>query len=270
MDQLFDSSLFNFLFGLLTFVLGNFFAYFLYRWQLQPMRLSWDMKTINLISTFAEQIPELNVTYADQSIRSPSMSRILFWNAGLKAITPTDVSKGNPFRLSVGKNSKILSVRLLSQNNPSNLISIVECSPSETLISFDYLKHNDGAIIQVFHDGETPRLLGELKDGFVHKKSVEALDFLDAIVPLSVFWLWAKNPLRHKIKVIIFSLFALLSGYLWSFFIFATSQNQGALLGFFIKARIAIIFVVYVYLLLLLWKTPSVPRGRDKFYEKIQ
>jgi hypothetical protein len=87
-------------------------------------------------------------------VKALTVTKIAFWNAGTETINRQDVVKGNPLSLRAKSGVVILSVSILERTMTFNKL---ECGlnreRTEATITFDYLDHNDGVLIQIFHSG---------------------------------------------------------------------------------------------------------------------
>lgn len=268
-EELITSSWFNIFFSVIIFILGNVVAYVLYRRQLQPMRLFWDEKTVSVFSPVADSLPELKTTYMKKRVRRLYVSRVVFWNAGLKSITLSDASTANPLRVLVGgENSEIISMAILKTNNDSNMISLGGYYSTALAINFDYLKQYDGAIVEIVHTGYEPKIAGELKDGFIQHKSTNKAELLDAF-PFNLLWFRIKEPLRRRIKLAFVSFAALLLGTTIPLLFHPLPVDEPTL-ALYTKVRLVIGLVIYVWLFFELWSSPGLPKGLYEFYDKME
>lgn len=75
----------------------------------------------NLIKDFSNQFKELNIIFDQKDINILSVSRITIWNSGKQPITNKDVSQVEPLLISLKKDVKILSIKLLHESKKSNM-----------------------------------------------------------------------------------------------------------------------------------------------------
>jgi hypothetical protein len=110
----------------------------------------------NIFCGLEHTVPDVEVKFAGYGspVKSLTVTKIAFWNAGTETINRQDVVKENPLSLRAKSGVVILSVSVIERTIPFNKL---ECGlnreRTEATITFDYLDHNEGALIQVFHSG---------------------------------------------------------------------------------------------------------------------
>jgi hypothetical protein len=118
----------------------------------------YAFRSFNLIRGVAKKIPEIQISYSGhgEPIEQFTITRLVFWNDGRETINKQDIAKGEPLEIIGKEGVKILNANVISEKNPANQF---ECSLSRdksTLrIGFDFLDHGEGAILQIFHTGNT-------------------------------------------------------------------------------------------------------------------
>lgn len=110
----------------------------------------------NLFSGLGNKVPDVEVKFSGygQPITALTVTKIAFWNAGTETIKKQDIVKEDPVTI-VGKQGVVLlSANVLDSVSPHNKF---ECKlnqdRSRATVTFEYIDHNQGTIIQVFHTG---------------------------------------------------------------------------------------------------------------------
>jgi hypothetical protein len=123
-------------------------------WKLK--RPTYVICSNNIFAGLEHTIPEVEVKFPGYGspVKALTVTKIAFWNAGTETINRQDVVKDNPLSLRAKAGVAILSVSVLERTLPFNKL---ECGlnreRTEATITFDYLDHNDGALIQIFYSG---------------------------------------------------------------------------------------------------------------------
>ena len=148
---------------------------------------------------------------------------------------------------------------------------------------FEALKPNEGFIADIVHSGTANNnaleFLGEIKDGYIRKKTLDSglLKIFDAFILVS--WLWIKaKPRRKRIIqknfLIVTSIFVLLTIPLLLPLLVEgmhiPSNNESMFMWLWtvrFLLRYAISFVFAIYALSTIWKIPTIPEGLEFFFE---
>jgi len=119
-------------------------------------RPTYVIRSNNIFTGLEHTIPDLEVRFPGYGspVKALTVTKVAFWNAGTETINRQDVVKDNPLSLRAKSGVVILSVSILERTMTFNKL---ECGlnreRTEATITFDYLDHNDGALIQIFHSG---------------------------------------------------------------------------------------------------------------------
>ena len=148
------------------------------------------------------------MTFDGRKVERLRKATIVLWNAGTEVLRGPDIVAADPIRLSIDS-GRILSHKVVKTTDPANdfrLAANAEDDVSHELtIYYDYLNPNDGAVVELMHDGTGATVLGkarglksgpENRGGIVPAKAAFAryyrsmsLSLGVAIVTLSIFWL---------------------------------------------------------------------------------
>ncbi|HEV2805147.1 MAG TPA: hypothetical protein VGW57_09480 [Chthoniobacterales bacterium] len=152
--------------GVVGILIGVAVAYYFYRIGLRVKEPCFSMRSNNLIEGYSSRLTGLKVLFGDEGVETLTVTRLLFWNAGAETIDRNDIAPTNPLRIEADTVS-LLEARVLSRSSDSNSFS---CSVPEekkrSLLTFDYLDRDQGAVIQVVHTGTSSsdlRVLGDIK-----------------------------------------------------------------------------------------------------------
>ena len=114
------------------------------------------IRSNNIFSGLEHTIPDVEVKFPGYGspLKALTVTKVALWNAGTETINRQDVVKDNPLSLRAKSGVVILSVSVLERTMVFNKL---ECGlnreRTEATITFDFLDHNDGALIQIFHSG---------------------------------------------------------------------------------------------------------------------
>jgi hypothetical protein len=114
------------------------------------------IRSNNIFSGLEHTVPDVEVKFPGygQPIKALTVSKIAFWNDGNETIRKQDIVKDDPITIQGKEGIVFLSVSVIESVSPLNKI---ECKMNQdrslVTITFEYLDHNQGANIQVFHTG---------------------------------------------------------------------------------------------------------------------
>ncbi len=147
----------------------------------------------------------IKITFFDKPVENLSLTHVAFWNAGRATISRSDMTEVDPLRI-VTDNASILSVNLVKENKIANKFEFVLHPDNNSIrIDFDFIDHMNGAVIAIYHTGQSSdalQLLGTIKGATslhdVDKTVNVAVDFfisrLDSFMemPFRLIpkWLW--------------------------------------------------------------------------------
>lgn len=145
---------FNEIIGVAGIIIGAY-LYFKAKREKRPCYIC---VTYPLIEGMVGALPEIRVLYGDKSVERVTVSRFYFWNAGKETIRKTDITPAAPLSIRLAVEGEILDAQIIHQTEPACMCRLGEKvispeSPTLLPISFDYLDHNDGLIIQIVHNG---------------------------------------------------------------------------------------------------------------------
>ena len=133
---------------------------------------------------------------------------------GTDVLRGEDVIVEDPIRIHLPEKSRILRNTLIGVSNQSNHVHIKEQSwmSNELIIKYDYLNIDDGAVIEVMHDGKQydPIIIGAAKGLSGGPKGLGGITFHDIEKPEG-----KRYRLTLMIMMIIGVLFVTMSGIGW-------------------------------------------------------
>lgn len=140
--------------SLLLAVLGMVLAYIFYRRSLRDKEPSWDSRTVNLVQGITTKLEGLTLLFSGQKVANISVTKLLFWNNGHTTIDKSDVPSTDPIRITAAETVRILHASIIAENNnPSEFRIADDVSEEFVELSFEYLDKDQGAVIQLVHDG---------------------------------------------------------------------------------------------------------------------
>lgn len=128
-------------------------------------RIKYSADGIALLES-RENFAELTITHQGVPVSRLTKSHVWLWNAGGKAIRPTDVLPENPIALSF-PGEKILSVKVI-HNGPDTLnFSPIPTKDGEKWVfNFNYWAKRSGVVLEVLHTSKNfvPVISGTVDD----------------------------------------------------------------------------------------------------------
>ncbi len=130
----------------------------------------WGRKTSSLATALTGLISSRDCTTRLLALRSTSpatltpipnltVTKVLFWNAGRETIRKQDVVKTDPVVIACNKpGCEILQADIIQANEPANKFEEkVSQDRQQVTVTFDYVDHGQGAVIQVCHTGTSDK-----------------------------------------------------------------------------------------------------------------
>lgn len=288
MESIFSNPIFNFILGIALFLAGNLFSYVLYKKQMQPKQITWDIKSFKLFSDYARDLNGLRIKYGKRKVHNILVSRIVVWNPGLQPISKEDIASSQFFGITSNQDTELLEARVLATNNSGNQAGYKwqTLGKSKALeLHFEYLKPNEGFVLEVIHTGflegkEALIVIGDLKNGHIRHRETDTgvIKLLDSLFPISFFWIFVKSEYRKRkiqktVMTIIAILFLVGVPLLIPFMRFSPPENIDPTLFWALEIRFllrAIIgFIFYVWVMIKLRTIPIIPNGLESFYEEL-
>lgn len=137
-------------------IIGLIICVFLYFKSRKIKQSVYTKRSITIISkNFYKLVPHLQVSYNDSKLKNMTLCFIAFWNNGNITIDKNDIPTGDPLRIEISNDIKILEKSIVTSSNKANKFNINEIYDDSIKIDFDYLDQNEGGVIKLIHDGDT-------------------------------------------------------------------------------------------------------------------
>jgi len=137
-------------------IIGLIICVFLYFKSRIIKQSVYTKKSITIINKyFYKLVPYLQVSYNDSKLKNLTLCFIAFWNNGNITIDKNDISSGDPLRIEIPNDIKVLEKSIVTSSNKANKFNINEIYDNSIKIDFDYLDPNEGGAIKLIHDGNT-------------------------------------------------------------------------------------------------------------------
>jgi len=115
---------------------------------------TWAATSNNLVRGFSSSLPELEILFRKEKVDTVTVTRMAFWNRGMATIDRNDIAHADPLRIACGDGIRLLDVKVIQINSePSRFGAILSDDGKASLLTFDFLDHDQGAVIQVIHTG---------------------------------------------------------------------------------------------------------------------
>lgn len=207
----------------ISFVVGLFgllYAYILHKKSWVVAKPAYQYKSVKLLDKESKGLPgDIEVLYKNDPIERLTRTFVVFWNDGKKTIERGKISEKEPLLIRFPEDSKILSARIVKSVKIANDIELFEDARkgNEVGITFDYIDHGDGVVIELLHtsEEEAPIFYGQIKEvpnGIVnfgdfileslYQKSTK-LDTIKRWIVTSVMWFFCFILLFGAVKAII-------------------------------------------------------------------
>jgi hypothetical protein len=137
----------------------------------------WAYRTTPILGINSKTPAELKLVFNGRSVDDVYRTEVIFFNAGNQTIEASDVRKQVTLAF---KNAKILREPNINASDAATEFSAAwsaSAERSELKLGFKCLDHNDGAVLEVIHDGK-----GKVScDGMI--KETKEITFLGKFIP---------------------------------------------------------------------------------------
>ena len=242
------------IFSLSLATIGIFLAIFFYLKGKKEQKPTFSIRSFNLVKEFSKKITSIELLYFGEKVENLTITKVAFWNDGDKPIRKDDIAAADPLKIVVDNKYEIFEAEILdSTTNEANQFELVKKDNKSRLITFDFLSHNEGAIMQIAHSGLSS------KDVNVTGRIIESGK------PKEVKYIFYKPKYMKKYNVLsrqrmIFILIFLAPIYFW------VVINDD---DYFIKILFSIMFLAIIVALISLFKFKDLPEKFKPFWEGI-
>lgn len=129
-------------------------TYFLTR---QRSRLAFRYAGERLLGLAGDGLPtDITVQYRGQQIPRLTRTLIVFWNAGEKSISGSDVVQSDPLRVNIEEDGAVLSATVLKTSRDVCQFQANMSADKQTQVNlgFEFLDAGDGAVVEILHTSE--------------------------------------------------------------------------------------------------------------------
>ena len=142
--------------GVITFILTIVSIVLFVNLQ-KKAKPSYEVSSLTVLANEGNLVPsKVTVLFGKHQIDCLVRERITFWNDGNDTLHGTDIAKEDPLRISFGaKDVTVLMSNVIKCTRKANIFAVVKPRRSkELLLQYDYLDPDDGAVIEVWHNGK--------------------------------------------------------------------------------------------------------------------
>lgn len=166
----------------------------IYTWVAGKKRkqLSISCRTNEIIIAGKSNIDKLQIRYDGQDIADLSCTKFYIWNSGNTVLNTSDIVSSRPICIKNTGSAVILNAEIVRVSDETNSFVIKSANEQSVEISFDYVDHGEGFVMQILHSGDSKDLEmdckikggSETKDrSYANRKRKESTTdkFIDAI-----------------------------------------------------------------------------------------
>lgn len=263
--ELFSNPFFQTAFSIVTFLLSNMFAYWLYKKSIGKKQIWWDSYYLKMTHPYMHKLKQVKVVYKEKVLSDIFVFRFVMWNSGSEVIKQEDISKKSPLVLTPGKDAQFLSSEVLSSSNNSVITHLSEIE-NKIAIDFEYLEVNQGLVLEIVYTGllKDLKLLGNIKGGIIRLKNTRS-EFMNRFPFINRF----SYAIQRKVLIYFTSIAGLFMFILFSPLVIAAYYDRTLLdNGFWIIVpRIGVAAILYFTIMISLWKTPRMPNELEIFHQ---
>lgn len=117
-------------------------------------KLHWTVVSQWILSPSSRRLQGLTAKFDDMAVSIVTLTKVKVWNSGKHALESHDMAADDPLRVVLPRDINVLSVELTHYDRP-NSEAIMRQVNEETcvVLSFPYLKHQEGIVVSVYADG---------------------------------------------------------------------------------------------------------------------
>ncbi len=155
------------LIGLIGITIGVV-GIFSYKIARSSPRLVFQKYSLRLLGRDENSLPpEVKVTYKGEEVQRLTKSSFVFWNKGTETLDGKNIVRDDPLTLVFDEGVQILSYNIIKVTKDVNkfFVSRAENKNNSLVLYFDYLDSDDGAVLEILHDGAQryPKIAGTIK-----------------------------------------------------------------------------------------------------------
>lgn len=107
----------------------------------------------SLATSSISKYGNLKLIFNDKPVPQATVTNILLWNAGRETIRRDDIAPGDPIRVSLHNEAKLLSCKILRSGRK---VTAAKLNATNGRITFDFLDGGDWVLLQALHTGDKP------------------------------------------------------------------------------------------------------------------
>lgn len=132
----------------------------IYTWVAGKKRkqLSISCRTNEIIIEGKSNIDKLQIRYDGQDIADLSCTKFYIWNSGNTVLNTSDIVSSRPICIKNTGSAVILNAEIVRVSDETNSFVIKSANEQSVEISFDYVDHGEGFVMQILHSGDSKDL----------------------------------------------------------------------------------------------------------------
>lgn len=140
-------SVFSTVFAIYTWIAGK-----------KRKQFSVSCRSNEIIIAGKSNIDKLQITYDNQNITDLSCTKFYIWNSGNTVLNASDIVISRPVRIKSTGDAVILSAEIVRVSEETNNFAIRSITNQLIEMSFDYVDHGEGFVLQILHTGKSQDL----------------------------------------------------------------------------------------------------------------
>jgi hypothetical protein len=143
----------NYSVAVISILISVICSYWFHKRGIRAAKPCYQIKTETIIGLGRESLPnEVGISYDGIPVEGLSRTHIIFWNDGNECLSKKKIVDGEPIRLELPDNTKILKQSVLKFLPKESGFQLLNKSASTLVFDFKCLNSNDGAVIEILHD----------------------------------------------------------------------------------------------------------------------
>ena len=140
-------SVFSTVFAIYTWIAGK-----------KRKQFSVSCRSNEIIIAGKSNIDRLQIRYDDQDISDLSCTKFYVWNSGNTVLNASDIVSSRPICIKNTGSAIILNAEIVRVSDETNNFVIKSSTEQAVEVSFDYVDHGEGFVMQILHSGDSKDL----------------------------------------------------------------------------------------------------------------
>jgi hypothetical protein len=197
--------------------IGVLLAVIFYRKSRRIKRLTYAVRSFNLITDSVSGLSDFAATYKGKHLANLTATKLLIWNSGTEMVSRNDIAGSDPIQMHLPKEVFALDAQVTAISTPTNLVSVQidPKQPNIITLNFDYFGAREGCLISFLHTGsrnEGLTIQGTIKGHGQPVSDAKRYKRIQPFFPILSTFFWSILASLIFIFAVVAPVFAVLEG----------------------------------------------------------